>query len=502
MNKEELQAKVDAIPDWYHIIELPGGIVTPGGSPIDADQYGVPDDLTGKRVLDVGAWDGYWTFEALRRGAMEVVAIDDFSDTCPSKLPGAEAFTYERSVKWQPFDLCREALGYTEAQAKRIEMSLYDVADAGLGEFDVIFFFGTLYHCKYPQYAMDKLVALLNGGGRIYIESAICDDFSPYGGGFGHGHADNVIEVYPGAQYGHNPSNYWVPSLSALGCMMQMAGIQNIDVWKLEDKPNDLIKCRGFACGTMNANDTTARGPRVHSVEVSCERAKPLSVGAIMSVPRLGFMDNFFCIFEALPPLGIQMRRQTGAYWGQCIERGMEHLVDCGLDILLTVDYDTLFVQRDVLAMLEILANHPEIDALASLQVGRGGLRPLITQKGKSGAPKFIMSRDEMMKDTSVVSTAHFGLTMIRTASLLKMPHPWFQGQPDSDGRWGDGRIDPDIWFWKEWEKIGNTLHLANRVVIGHSEGGVVLWPDKKFDTLYQLQGDYHEHGKPAEAWA
>jgi tRNA (mo5U34)-methyltransferase len=40
------------------------------------DAYQVLPDLTGKRVLDVGAWDGFWTFECLKRGAREVVAID------------------------------------------------------------------------------------------------------------------------------------------------------------------------------------------------------------------------------------------------------------------------------------------------------------------------------------------------------------------------------------------------------------------------------------------
>jgi tRNA (mo5U34)-methyltransferase len=53
-------------------IELPGGVVTPGFSPLNVKSYGVRTTLSGKRVLDVGAWDGHWTFEALRRGARAV----------------------------------------------------------------------------------------------------------------------------------------------------------------------------------------------------------------------------------------------------------------------------------------------------------------------------------------------------------------------------------------------------------------------------------------------
>lgn len=74
--REDLLMKVQGIPYWYHKIELPYGIVTPGWAPIDSSAYRIPADLTGKYILDIGAWDGYWTFEALKRGAAKVVSID------------------------------------------------------------------------------------------------------------------------------------------------------------------------------------------------------------------------------------------------------------------------------------------------------------------------------------------------------------------------------------------------------------------------------------------
>jgi len=140
-----LQAKIAEIPFWYHRITLPGGVTTPGWAPKQPDKYGVAADLTGLRVLDVGAWDGYWTFEALRRGAREVVAIDDFSDSA-----GIDA----KRVKWETFDLCRMALGHSEDRCKRIEMSVYDVSPEKLGLFDVVFFFGTIYHLRHPLLAL------------------------------------------------------------------------------------------------------------------------------------------------------------------------------------------------------------------------------------------------------------------------------------------------------------------------------------------------------------
>jgi tRNA (mo5U34)-methyltransferase len=120
-----LKDELEAIPHWYHRIALPGGLVTPGWAPLDVDLYRVPADLTGKRVLDVGAWDGFWSFEALKRGAREVVAIDDFSN----------AIYKGEQRGWKQFDFCRDALGYTSSQCSRQEMSVYDVTRQELGQF-------------------------------------------------------------------------------------------------------------------------------------------------------------------------------------------------------------------------------------------------------------------------------------------------------------------------------------------------------------------------------
>jgi hypothetical protein len=63
--------------DWYHTQELAPGVETPGlfdHRPY-VDRYGIPADLSGKRVLEVGTFEGFWAFELERRGA-EVIAID------------------------------------------------------------------------------------------------------------------------------------------------------------------------------------------------------------------------------------------------------------------------------------------------------------------------------------------------------------------------------------------------------------------------------------------
>ncbi len=234
-------AAVRRFPYWYHRIGLPHGVVTPGWAPLDPDAYGVPQDLSGLRVLDVGAWDGYWSFTALARGAREVVAIDDFSDFLGT--------LENRDRKaWETFDLCRELLGHSPERCRREEMSVYDVGESRLGRFDTVFFFGTLYHLRHPLLALDRLSAVCDG--EIFVESAILDDFSPYRGGLGHGYPDQaVMEFYPGREYAANESNWWVPSLTCMGHLVRAAGFSRCRVWKLAAEPVDLKSCRGFAHG-------------------------------------------------------------------------------------------------------------------------------------------------------------------------------------------------------------------------------------------------------------
>lgn len=243
MSKDALEARVGAFPFWYHRIELPFGVVTPGWAPISRDSYRVPADLAGKRVLDVGAWDGYWTFEALKRGAKEVIAIDDFSDYL------GHLENKDRKA-WETFDLCRDSFGYDHERCKRIDMSVYDVTAEKLGgAFDVVFLFGTIYHLRHPLLALDKLSAVCTS--EMYVESAILDDFSPYRGGLGHGYAGQMVaEFYPGAEYGNNTSNWWVPSLACLAHMALSAGFKQAEAWKLADKPDQLGTCRGFVKAT------------------------------------------------------------------------------------------------------------------------------------------------------------------------------------------------------------------------------------------------------------
>lgn len=497
--------RVAAQEYWYHKIQLPDGTVTPGWSPIDPARYCIPDDLTGKRVLDIGAWDGYWTWEALKRGAKEVVAIDDFSDMLGS---------LEDRKGWETFDICREAFGFTPPvhpsmggtpgvwhnnsgqQVERVEGSVYDLSPDG-GHFDIIFCFGVLYHLKHPLLALEKISEVCDGA--LYIETASLDECSPYQGGVGHGfdRGENVMEFYPTNQYGNNNSNWWIPTLQCLGTMLFSVGFNDISAWPLTEKPATLSECRGFASATKDPEKYPANKPADIGTRST---AKPLKVSAVMSVPRLGFTDNMSCTIESLFNLRIPLINVQGAYWGQCLERGIQRIIDEGAEIVLTIDYDTVFKQADVEAILQLMHDHPEASAIIPVQTGRGSRKILTSMKSLTGQPRELVPLAEMKEETIKVASGHFGLTALRVKDLLDIPHPWFHDQPNQDNQWGPGRIDADIWFWKLFERAGKTALLANRIVVGHLEL-LCTWPDESLQPIYQIPGDFHKEGKPETCW-
>jgi len=147
-------------------------------------------------------------------------------------------------------------------------------------------------------------------------------------------------------------------------------------------------------------------------------------VEAVMSVPRLGFMDNFYAWAEALMPLGIRPTKVTGAFWGQCLQRVMEQFVD-ECEYILTIDYDTFFTKQDIEHLLT-LAMTFQCDAVTGLQTKREDGRPMLTMKGMLDGDEHVSSvpREWFAAPVQEVDTAHFGCTFISTAALKRTAKP------------------------------------------------------------------------------
>jgi hypothetical protein len=222
-------------------------------------------------------------------------------------------------------------------------------------------------------------------------------------------------------------------------------------------------------------------------------------ITAVMSLPRTHWTANFRCA-EQLMPLGIQLQSFEGVFWGQCLERGMEKLLADGIEYILTIDYDTLYTTQHVQTLIRLMELHPEADAICPMQQARGWDSVLATVDLPDGTISEKVPRELFDANLLKLKTGHFGLTMIRASSLRKMPKPWFLGVPGPDGSWGEGHTDEDIYFWRKWAEIGNTLYAANRVAVGHIEA-VIKWPARNLGMLYQRVPDYWKNGAPREVW-
>jgi hypothetical protein len=222
----------------------------------------------------------------------------------------------------------------------------------------------------------------------------------------------------------------------------------------------------------------------------------PVKIAAVMSMPRLCFSENMFSCLQALTPLGIPLTKVTGAFWGQCIERGMQMHMDDSTEWLLTIDYDTVFDLDTLMQLCRLMGEHPEADAIAPVQIKREENFPLVTMEDENGKRISTVKSSVFDRPLTRIASSHFGLTLFRVEALKRMKHPWFWGQPNADGEWGEHRVDDDIYFWKKWKESGNSLYLANRVHIGHLQL-MVTWPGEGFKPVHQYTTDYAKNGRP-----
>jgi len=153
---EWVRGQVDVEPYWFQKIEVLPGLHSPGWSDPVTEKlpyYGLPEDLTGKRVLDIGCAEGFFSFEAERRGAREVIGIDSFPDSI------------------RRFNITKAA---RRLNASAFLMNVYDLEPKRLGTFDLVLFYGVFYHLKHPQYALERIHSVCTGD--LLFQTHIEDD--------------------------------------------------------------------------------------------------------------------------------------------------------------------------------------------------------------------------------------------------------------------------------------------------------------------------------------
>lgn len=213
---------------------------------------------------------------------------------------------------------------------------------------------------------------------------------------------------------------------------------------------------------------------------------KPVKIVAMMTSPRYENTWSRNYIEIALRSAGIPLAVSGGVFYGQCMQIMMEKAIADNADVALTVDFDSVFTKRHIDILLSKLVFDDRVDAICAMQCRRGGKTPLAS----CGEVRTIEAQPG---EPVRINTGHFGLTAIDLHKLKDVPKPWFWSQPDNNGEWTDHKTDDDIWFWKRWEKAGNSLYMDIDCQIGHLEEVVTHFEevDGQFQQVHSYPNDW-----------
>jgi tRNA (mo5U34)-methyltransferase len=200
---------------WYHTLELPG-LTTEGLFDMRqyVSQYRLPDSLEGKRVLEIGTWDGFWAFELERRGAAEVIAID-LDDEEDLDWPPRRRKPNRELVRGQGFRLAKELL---DSKVERVVRSVYDATPEDLGTFDLVFCGSVLLHLRDQLRALERIAGLVKPGG-VFVTA---EEYEPV----------TDLVPFPLARFRGNRDKavvFWVPNRRGWREMLWYAGFDRVE---------------------------------------------------------------------------------------------------------------------------------------------------------------------------------------------------------------------------------------------------------------------------------
>ncbi len=216
--KAELRQRVAELGPWFHNIDLGGVSTAPDHFLGDYPRFkwdlfaeAIPEDLTGKSVLDVGCNAGFYSIEMKRRGADRVLGVD--SD--------------ERYLAQ-----ARLAAGVSGLDIEFDHLSVYDVGSLG-ERFDIVLFMGVLYHLRHPLLALDLLREHVVGEMLVFQSMQrgsaqlpdLADDY-----GFEQTRQFDDL-AYPKMhfveqRYSGDPTNWWIPNRACAEAMLRSAGFE------------------------------------------------------------------------------------------------------------------------------------------------------------------------------------------------------------------------------------------------------------------------------------
>jgi tRNA (mo5U34)-methyltransferase len=190
---------------WFHSIDLGNGVVTTGSKSVELLRaeanaiFGLLD-LRGKSVLDIGAWNGNFSFEAKRRQAARVLATDHHCWT--QEVQGRDTF-----------HLAKEVL---KLEIDELDIDVPELTPERVGQFDVVLFLGVFYHLMDPIQALKNVAALTRDVAVVESHLDLADVERP------------AMVFYPGAELNNDPTNWWGPNRQCVEALLRLVGFARI----------------------------------------------------------------------------------------------------------------------------------------------------------------------------------------------------------------------------------------------------------------------------------
>jgi len=204
---------------WFHSFDLPDGTRIEGIKPLnilkaEADLL-FPESLVGKSVLDIGAWDGFFSYEAERRGAKRVLATDHFCWSGPG-WGTRDGFDFIHSV--------------LESHVESQDVDVVDLDPSLMGQFDMVLFLGVLYHVKDPYRCLEVAARMTSDHLVIETVTALAHEELP------------AMRLYKPGELGNDPTNFWAPNVPALEVMLRTFGFSRIEAIPSPVSPENPLK--------------------------------------------------------------------------------------------------------------------------------------------------------------------------------------------------------------------------------------------------------------------
>jgi tRNA (mo5U34)-methyltransferase len=218
LSRSYVQRRIVELGPWFHNMELAGIATAPDHFLGDYPRLkwrafagALPQDLTGRTVLDIGCNAGFYSFEMKRRGAARVLGVDD-----------------DESYLAQ----ARFAAEVQGADVEFRKLSVYDVAQLG-ERFDLVLFMGVLYHLRHPLLALD-LIHEHVAGDLLAFQSMLRGDeaVAPVAANYSFSEADHFDRPgYPKLhfverEYADDWTNWWVPNRACVEAMLRSSGFE------------------------------------------------------------------------------------------------------------------------------------------------------------------------------------------------------------------------------------------------------------------------------------